>query len=294
MLSHTELAESGEFAEFFALAQDLTKVLVVLTDVKGQELYPLYSETQANPLCRLIRSCPAGFMACEEARRSRCREVAAHANGAITTCFVGLVNSGLRVMEGEEHVATLLCGQVSPVPPCETDFRALRDRCEELGLPTADLRAAYYRSPYLAPEKLDQALRLLSYFANLYCRMEEQLESAHSRQQHATIENAKGHIQRHFREPLRLGEVAAQVGLSPAYFSTLFKKSTGEAFCHYVQRLRMDEARRLLLETQDSVTAISRQVGFNSLTHFTRVFYRFEKCAPGRFRNKASGSAADQ
>ena len=48
--------------------------------------------------------------------------------------------------------------------------------------------------------------------------------------------------------------------------------------------LRIEKAKRLLRATDETVTSVSQRVGFNSLTHFTRVFYRFEGCAPGRYR----------
>ena len=284
MVSFADLTESDVLSEFFGLTQELTKVLVTLADVDGEQKRPLYSDRQKNPLCRLVQSCAAGMSACDEAERATCREVAQSRGIANVKCFCGALNAGVPVFDGDTHVATLLCGQILPEPPSEHGFQALREACEDLVLPTAELRAAYYRSPFLAGDKLDQTLRLLSLGSNGYSQMLGEVRFAENRRRRATIEGAKQYIQAHFREALRLEEVAAQVGLSPAYFSTLFKKTSGEAFCHYVQRLRIDEAKRLLNTTNETVTAISRQVGFNSLTHFTRVFYRFENCAPGRFR----------
>ncbi len=83
---------------------------------------------------------------------------------------------------------------------------------------------------------------------------------------------ALNYIHHHFREPLRLADVARQAGLSPAYFSQQFHRLAGVTFQDYVQSLRVCLAVHLLETTRLSVAEIGFASGFQSSSHFSRVF----------------------
>jgi methylphosphotriester-DNA--protein-cysteine methyltransferase len=59
----------------------------------------------------------------------------------------------------------------------------------------------------------------------------------------------------------------------------------GVTFTKYVQSLRVKEAKRLLAETDNSITAVCFACGFNNLTHFNRVFRGAEGCSPRQYRS---------
>jgi AraC-like DNA-binding protein len=82
------------------------------------------------------------------------------------------------------------------------------------------------------------------------------------------------YVDRHFREPLTLAEVAARAHLSPNYFSERFRQYTGTSFQLYLQECRLRFARSLLASTSLGVTEACHAAGFNSLSHFGRVFRR--------------------
>jgi len=98
------------------------------------------------------------------------------------------------------------------------------------------------------------------------------------------IRTAKLYIRKHFQEPVTLEEVSAAVGFSVNYFSTLFKKETGEGFTKYLTRVRMDEARALLRDTGRPVAEICRSVGYGDLKHFTHTFKAETGLTPGEYR----------
>lgn len=98
------------------------------------------------------------------------------------------------------------------------------------------------------------------------------------------IRQAKQYIQNHFSEPITAELVSSEVGLSGAYFSVLFKKTEGEGFAKYLINLRVEEAKRLLRETNDSVAEICRRVGYNDLKHFTHTFEKVTGVKPATYR----------
>lgn len=98
------------------------------------------------------------------------------------------------------------------------------------------------------------------------------------------VRQAKQYIQKHFSEQISLEEVSDVVGLNAAYFSVLFKKSEGEGFAKYLINLRIEEAKRLLRESNDSVAEICRKVGYNDLKHFTHTFEKNTGIKPATYR----------
>jgi AraC-like DNA-binding protein/quercetin dioxygenase-like cupin family protein len=88
-------------------------------------------------------------------------------------------------------------------------------------------------------------------------------------------------------EPISVKEAAATVSLSPNHFCRVFKQLTGKTLLEYVHLLRINEAERLLLDTNWPVTEIADQVGFPNLTYFGRVFKKLKSITPSAIRSAA-------
>lgn len=98
------------------------------------------------------------------------------------------------------------------------------------------------------------------------------------------IRNAKQYVRQHFAEPLTLEEVCNAIGFSVSYFSVLFKKETGEGFMKYLTRIRMEEAKILLRESNLPVSQICEDVGYNDRKHFTQTFNKVVGLNPAEYR----------
>ena len=98
------------------------------------------------------------------------------------------------------------------------------------------------------------------------------------------IRMAKQYVMQHFQEPITLEEVCEAAGFSASYFSSLFKKETGEGFAKYLTRVRMEEAKTLLRETNLPVAEICERVGYSDRKHFTHTFHRATGLNPAEYR----------
>lgn len=98
------------------------------------------------------------------------------------------------------------------------------------------------------------------------------------------LRQAKQLIRQNLSSPLNLDFVAQQVGLSPGYFSAIFKKETGIGFSNYVNQCRIEQAKKLLEETGLKVLAISDAVGFSNPRYFSRVFRDLVGVRPSEYR----------
>lgn len=112
----------------------------------------------------------------------------------------------------------------------------------------------------------------------------EELEKKHEETKVRPIRQAKQYIQNHFSEQITMEEVSGVVGLSSAYFSVLFKKAEGEGFAKYLINLRVEEAKRLLRESNLPTAEICRRVGYNDLKHFTHTFEKATGVKPATYR----------
>lgn len=102
----------------------------------------------------------------------------------------------------------------------------------------------------------------------------------------AAITKAKQYILEKLDEPLRLDEVAAQVRVSPFYFCKLFKSTTGMTFTEFVNRQRIERAKRRLLDPSERITEIAYDIGYQSLSQFNRSFLRIVGESPTQFRKR--------
>ena len=80
------------------------------------------------------------------------------------------------------------------------------------------------------------------------------------------------YIENNFYRNISLEEVSQVVHMNTAYFSTLFKKQTGKKYIDYVTDLRMEKARKLILNTDLKIVNIAEMVGYSSTKHFARIY----------------------
>ena len=88
----------------------------------------------------------------------------------------------------------------------------------------------------------------------------------------------------HYRTPITLQSAAAQVGLTPSYVSALFKKEMGVGFKSYLNSLRLEYARKLLISTEESVRQICEESGFEDLPNFIKRFKAYFGVSPTGLR----------
>ncbi len=93
-----------------------------------------------------------------------------------------------------------------------------------------------------------------------------------------------GYLGEHFTARLSLTEVAAHFGLSPQYFSTFFKENFGRTFTQHVNSLRIEQAARLLRETDLPVMDVGFTVGFDNFSYFIKRFRSVYGVSPSHYR----------
>ena len=98
------------------------------------------------------------------------------------------------------------------------------------------------------------------------------------------IRRAVQYIQQNYHMPLNMAVVSNQISMNYSLFSLLFKQYTGSNFVTYLQSIRIEEAKKLLLETDWKVNEIGRRVGFSDEKHFLKVFKNNVGFSPSEWR----------
>ncbi|MBW1660326.1 MAG: helix-turn-helix transcriptional regulator [Deltaproteobacteria bacterium] len=148
------------------------------------------------------------------------------------------------------------------------------------------MRKAYFESPVIDGARYDGIVVLLTTFG---CQLSEHIKDLIVIREEGSpvpVQKALAYIERRLDEHLGLDTVALESGLSVSQFCKVFKETTGTTFTEYVNRRRVDWARRELLRPGARVTEIAYRVGFASLSQFNRSFQRFVGEAPRSYRKR--------
>jgi AraC-like DNA-binding protein/ligand-binding sensor protein len=239
-----------------------------------------------NGFCILMSGNSRSCAACLESQ-ARASELGADQPGT-SVCFAGLCDTAVPVRLGSELVGYLRTGQVMTQKPTQARFARTVRLLVGWGL-EVDLRQmeeAYFHSRVLTPRQYESVVRLLHIFAQHLALMGNQLVVQQGSAEPPLITQAKNFIQEHQTEELSLGRVARAVHTSTFYFCKMFKRATGLHFTQYLSRVRIEKAKNLLLNPNLRVSEIAYEVGFQSLTHFNRVFKKVVGQSPTTYRKQ--------
>ncbi|MEM9680331.1 MAG: AraC family transcriptional regulator [Bacteroidota bacterium] len=100
------------------------------------------------------------------------------------------------------------------------------------------------------------------------------------------IDQACQHIHKNFTRKISLTEMGKIVGMTETSFCRFFKKMTGKSFTDYVNDLKVSRAKKLLIESEGNISAIAYASGFDSMTHFNRIFLKKNGIPPRAYRKK--------
>jgi two-component system response regulator YesN len=85
--------------------------------------------------------------------------------------------------------------------------------------------------------------------------------------------------------------ISEHVYLSETYFSFLFKKVTGVTYIDYIQKLRMKEAKKLLVNTTFKIYRVAEMIGYSDYKYFSVQFKKYAAMTPKEYRNQGRREA---
>jgi len=124
---------------------------------------------------------------------------------------------------------------------------------------------------------------------SLLRKAHEALEDGSENKEKALMQRVKQYIEEHYAEDLTLDTVAGIAFMNPYYFSSFFKKHSGENFKSYLTEVRMNQACRLLAKTDLLVYEIAERVGYQNARHFSDMFKKRYGKLPNEYKQSLKG-----
>jgi len=277
-LSHSQI-----YQEYERAFGETTGLPLTLTPVEGWNMAHR-GRRHENPFCALLsrqnKACAACLQSQEELTNT------AQEKPRTVTCFAGLSETAIPLRAGDQLIGFLRTGEVLPHKPSAQSFAGVVRRLGQLGVKVdkEKLREAYFHSQVLTPKRYESVLQLLQIFAQHLSMVAHQVVFQSENAEAPSMTKAREFIKAHHTEELSLSVVARAVNMSTFYFCKQFKKATGLSFTDYLGRVRIEKAKEQLLKPHARVSEVAYEVGFQSLTHFNRVFKKLNGESPTTYR----------
>jgi len=148
------------------------------------------------------------------------------------------------------------------------------------------------RIPLLSPRVTgEQWKETLNAFADLVLWISDVLTEDETNRYSQLLKQVKSIIDNNLGGDLSLITMASRMGMSPSYFSKMFKKASGIGYADYVIHRRLNEGARLLKETTMNIADITTKIGYYSSSHFIRIFFRKYGMTPNEYRKLTMDNA---
>jgi AraC-like DNA-binding protein/ligand-binding sensor protein len=178
---------------------------------------------------------------------------------------------------------------------CPGDLRFFRCRAIELVVLLSRSCAVNKETGTLLEEnnlylkRIGESSSIEELSSNLYRiieRMAGRIFSFQGLRHASALRRAERFIWKNYTRKVSLDEIAAASGLSAPYFSTIFREEMGEYLSAHLNRLRVEKACTMLIETNTSLNKISESCGFEDQSWFSKIFKSYTGYSPGKYREQ--------
>ncbi len=280
------LADSKIYREYERAFGDMTGLAMGLQAVEPWRL-PHHGKRNENPFCALLSRRSRACASCLQVQARLCEKAAVE--GRAVVCPTGFYEIAVPVRLSGRLIGFLQTGQLLHKKPDRRQFERVAKLAAQWGVevPARTLKEAYFKTRVLSRQQHESLVKLMTIFAQHLALLSNQVFIQRENAEPPSITRAREYIQEFHAEELSLGRVAKAVNMSPFHFCKVFKKATGINFTDYVSRVRIEKSKNLLINPHLRVSEIAFAVGFQSLTHFNRVFRRLLSESPSDYRSQS-------
>jgi AraC-like DNA-binding protein/ligand-binding sensor protein len=279
-----QLSRSRIYQEYERAFETTTKLPLELAAIGMRQAVHRVRRNHVNPFCAILARTSKKCAACLEVRRKL-----TGADGSETRtlrCFAGFTYTVVPVKRDKRVIGFLLTGEVLLRNP-SADPRLI-----SLGmrLNLVRLEHAYLCSRIVSPDQYHAIVRLLEIFAEHLSLVAMQITLQQGADDSIIVRRAKDYIASHHSAPIKLDVIARALNISTFHFCRKFKQATGLTFVNFLSLARVERAKLLLQNKNLRISEIAYEVGFQSLTHFNRIFHKLVGHSPTQYRSSVIGT----
>lgn len=200
----------------------------------------------------------------------------------VEVCFQEIPEDHFRSIMMRQYVIMNIYAVVMSF--CE---KILADNNEQIDGKTREENDEAMKHAITTAESIDD---IKIYIEHLLAQALELRNTASGRRYSDIIQTAKNQIERTYMSgDISLNSVAAGVGMSPSYFSSIFSREMGKTFVEYLTEIRMEKAKELLVCSSMKSSEIGYEVGYKDPHYFSYIFKKTLGCSPKEYRSNRKG-----
>lgn len=263
---------------FFRNFHTLTGIKIALFSESGKEIlsYP----DEHCPFCNYIRSTVNGKNDCEISNEKSFRRCQKTKKIKIFHCHAGLTETTAPLIDNGVVIGYIMFGQITDNPDKESLQRSLSEAIARSGREHRETDASIYNIVYKSNEQIHATAKILE-----ACTLYVLLSNMISLRNENFVKNLNQFLLSHLSEDLSVRRLTEEFNISKnkLYDSTSKYMSIGIA--EHIKNLRIEEAKRLLAETDLQIHQIADQVGFADYNYFCRIFKKEVGLPAKKYRN---------
>lgn len=259
----------------------ITSVRITVFDTEMNELVS-YPEKCA-PFCALIRETREGLAACARCDRTACTTAVNRNKTYIYRCHAGLTEAVTPLFVGRVLVGYLIFGHAFAYNSVDEGWDVIQKCCEKYPVDLLKLKASCEACPHLSEEYIQSAARILHATASYLV-----LERMATLQEDSVAARLDDYLSKHFTEDITTHSLCQTLDIGRSRLYTLSKQLYGCGILQQIIKLRMEQAKHLLIDYPEmSIAQIAAECGYPDYNYFIAVFSRTVGQAPNAFRKQA-------
>ncbi len=265
-----------------------SKAHICIHDISGilrtpnMQIDPNY-KVHSKPFCDAAKRTARGYRLCLSCKMHANRKAVKEKQIFSGHCPYGLFEIACPVEADGEVLAIVYVGNL--VMSAEEAEKRISAACRVTGASGEMLKSLLSRAQRISdPDPYKKMAKFIaSYMKRLYSGSKKGVRSSSV---HWAVDAADAYIQNNLEKNITLKDVARLHFINEKYLGQLFHKQMGMSFTAYLNHIRLERAKELLVNTKDRVIAVSAACGYQNVTYFNRVFKRSTGKTPMRYRTE--------
>ena len=286
-----QLFEVGDFQKLQDKVAFATNIAMITVDFTGR---PVSKHSSCNEFCKRVRSDKKLSEYCQKCDSRGGLEAARISQPYIYICHMGLVDFAIPVVLNDTYVGAVMAGQIRIKG--QTDGLERVTNIQNEHKIEGALKSLYQALPSMSLDRIKSLSDMIFYLYNYFIKeVSEKMPftkyentpdqkdlSAHKNA--PTLQKAIDYVKENFHKEIRLETLAALCEISPSYFSKLFKKVYRCNLSSFVNSLRIEKAKALIIKTNKNIVDVAYEVGFEDCGYFIKIFKSFLGVTPNKYR----------
>lgn len=267
-----ETCNLGAFLDAMVCGTNLHISVVFIGNTGGKHMQrPYHYVVHKKPVCVSKHKTQAGFSSCVRCRMTVQNYIARHGKSLSGYCKKGVYEHCAPVIYQGRTIAVIFIGNI---------YTGEDEQLRRLGSGVTQSLLDTMEHNY-TKQDCENTARVIGDFICLLAEQHGMEEGNHD----ALMDGIKNYIRENYVYNFSLEDLAEIFGYNAKYLGRLFKHRTGTTVNKFCNMLRIEEAKRLLTETDMRITDIALQTGFNNISYFNYVFSGETGKSPGAYRS---------